>query len=394
MAYIYDKQDLSIHAVTPIAPGGDEIGFFDGMEKFFEVQAYAKNTDAYDDLLRKKMEPVIQRLEDAGVEGLVNPGNFGGMASDPSTNTDNRKIYLDRLLKGIKDNPSLFPEPQYQNINPESIDADIKNEARALIERGKGMEERLTGMGQVGAFVGEIGGFLVDDNFVALNLITGGVRPLGYAAWSLARRVLYEGILAAGTEGLLQAGVKEWYDQLGIKYGVEDFIYNVAGAATFGAGLPVALRGVGAGLEFTTQQMRKGLDALSGAGHVSSRDAAFARAILDAEDITIEAINASDLPPHEAVAALDQATAELAANKIKDVSGLTPEQSVAPTVRPTQVEAPTSLDRQIDDIADDDIIFIDNEVNGAPIEISGAAIKDAIRQDNAMLDRLRGCVLR
>lgn len=392
MAYIYDKQDLSIHAVTPIAPGGDEIGFFDGMEKFFEVQAYAKNTDAYNELLSKKMEPIIQRLEDAGVEGLINPGNFGGMASDPSTNTDNRKIYLDRLLKGIKDNPSLFPEPQYQNINPENIDADIKNEARALIERGKGMEERLTGMGQVGAFIGEVGGFLVDDNFFELNLITG--RPIGMAAMSLARRVLYEGIAAAGAEGLLQAGVKEWYDQLGIKYGVEDFIYNVAGAATFGAGLPVALRGVGAGLRFTTKQMQRGLDALSGAGHISRQDAAHAKAILDDEDIIREAINASDLPPHEAVAALDQATAELAANKIKDVSGLTPEQSVAPTVRSTQVEAPTSLDRQIDDIADDDIIFIDNEVNGAPIEISGAVIKDAIRQDNAMLDRLRGCVLR
>jgi len=392
MAYIYDKQDLSIHAVTPIAPGGDEIGFFDGMEKFFEVQAYAKNTDAYNELLSKKMEPIIQRLEDAGVEGLINPGNFGGMASDPSTNTDNRKIYLDRLLKGIKDNPSLFPEPQYQNINPENIDADIKNEARALIERGKGMEERLTGMGQVGAFIGEVGGFLVDDNFFELNLITG--RPIGMAAMSLARRVLYEGIAAAGAEGLLQAGVKEWYDQLGIKYGVEDFIYNVAGAATFGAGLPVALRGVGAGLRFTTEQMRRGLDALSDAGHISSRDAAYAKANVDDEDIIREAINASDLPPHEAVAALDQATAELAANKIKDVSGLTPEQSVAPTVRSTQVEAPTSLDRQIDDIADDDIIFIDNEVNGAPIEISGAVIKDAIRQDNAMLDRLRGCVLR
>jgi len=362
------------------------------MEKFFEVQAYAKNTDAYNELLSKKMEPIIQRLEDAGVEGLINPGNFGGMASDPSTNTDNRKIYLDRLLKGIKDNPSLFPEPQYQNINPENIDADIKNEARALIERGKGMEERLTGMGQVGAFIGEVGGFLVDDNFFELNLITG--RPIGMAPMSLARRVLYEGIAAAGAEGLLQAGVKEWYDQLGIKYGVEDFIYNVAGAATFGAGLPVALRGVGAGLRFTTEQMRRGLDALSDAGHISSQDAAYARAILDDEDIIIEAINASDLPPHEAVAALDQATAELAANKIKDVSGLTPEQSVAPTVRSTQVEAPTSLDRQIDDIADDDIIFIDNEVNGAPIEISGAVIKDAIRQDNAMLDRLRGCVLR
>jgi hypothetical protein len=392
MAYIYDKQDLSIYAVTPIAPGGDEIGFFDGMEKFFEVQAYAKNTDAYNELLSEKMEPIIQRLEDAGVEGLINPGNFGGMASDPSTNTDNRKIYLDRLLKGIKDNPSLFPEPQYQNINPENIDADIKNEARALIERGKGMEERLTGMGQVGAFIGEVGGFLVDDNFFYLNLITG--RPIGMAAMSLARRVLYEGIAAAGAEGLLQTGVKEWYDQLGIKYGVEDFIYNVAGAATFGAGLPVALRGVGAGLKFTTQQMRNGLDALSGAGHISRPDAAHAKAILDDEEIIREAINASDLPPHEAVAALDQATAELAANKIKDVSGLTPEQSVAPTVRSTQVEAPTSLDRQIDDIADDDIIFIDNEVNGAPIEISGAVIKDAIRQDNAMLDRLRGCVLR
>jgi len=392
MTFIYDEPDPKSRATLNAAPGGEEIGFFEGMSETFTIQAKARNTDAYSQLLKEVMQPIIDRLEEATGENYTNPGDHVGITSAIGQNEKMQKWALGRVLKGMQDNPGLFPETVYQGMTPESIDAKIKERAKLEIERGEDIDARLTGMGSIGAFVGEVGGFAVDGNFLELNLIGGLAANIGK---SFAKRVLYQGLASAGIEGVLQTGVKDWFDEIGVEYTAADFWYNVAAAGTLGAAIPVAGAGVGRAYNFTSDQISRGLDALAGNGYLSKRDADMAKTALTDEDILSEApTQYPDMDPLEAEIKVEQDTADLYAGKTPDFEGIRDPASAEPTPREIDTADPTALDPEIDALADDDIIVIDAPQDGAPLELTGAELKQQVAQDNSMLDRLRGCVLK
>lgn len=392
MTFIYDEPDPKSRATLNPAPGGEEIGFFEGMSETFTIQAKARNTDAYNELLKEQMQPIIERLKEATGNSYINPGNYGGMSSAIGQNEKMQKWALGRVLKGMQDNPELFPETAYQGMTPETIDAAIKERAKSEIERGEDINARLTGMGSIGVFVGEVGGFAVDDNFLELNLIGGLFTNIGK---SFAKRVLYQGLASAGIEGVLQTGVKDWFDEIGVEYTAADFWYNVAAAGTLGAAIPVAGAGVGRAYNFTSDQISKGLDALAGNGYLSQRDVNMAKTALTDEDILSEApTQYPDVDPLEAEIKVEQDTADLYAGKTPDFEGIRDPASAEPTPREIDTADPTALDPEIDALADDDIIVIDAPQDGAPLQLTGAELKQQVAQDNSMLDRLRGCVLK
>jgi hypothetical protein len=392
MTFIYDEPDPKSRATLNPSPGGEEIGFFEGMSETFTIQAKARNTDAYSQLLKEVMQPIIDRLEEATGENYINPGDHVGITSAIGHNEKRREFGLQRALKGMRDNPDLFPETAYQGMTLETIDAAIKERAKLEIERGDDINARLTGMGSIGAFVGEVGGFAVDGNFLELNLIGGLAANIGK---SFAKRVLYQGLASAGIEGVLQTGVKDWFDEIGVEYTAADFWYNVAAAGTLGAAIPVAGAGVGRAYNFTSDQISRGLDALAGNGYLSKRDADMAKTALTDEDILSEApTQYPDMNPLEAEIKVEQDTADLYAGKTPDFEGIRDPASAEPTAREIDTADPTALDPEIDALADDDIIVIDAPQNGAPLQLTGAELKQQVAQDNSMLDRLRGCVLK
>jgi hypothetical protein len=392
MTFIYDEPDPKSRATLNAAPGGEEIGFFEGMSETFTIQAKARNTDAYNELLKGQMQPIIERLKEATGNSYINPGNYGGMSSAIGQNEKMQKWALGRVLKGMQDNPGLFPETAYQGMTPETIDAAIKERAKSEIERGEDINARLTGMGSIGAFVGEVGGFAVDDNFLELNLTGGLAANIGK---SFAKRVLYQGLASAGIEGVLQTGVKDWFDEIGVEYTAADFWYNVAAAGTLGAAIPVAGAGVGRAYNFTSDQISRGLDALAGNGYLSQRDVNMAKTALTDEDILSEApTQYPDMDPLEAEIKVEQDTADLYAGKTPEFEGVRDPAKAEPTAREIDTADPTALDPEIDALADDDIIVIDAPQDGAPLQLTGAELKQQVAQDNSMLDRLRGCVLK
>jgi hypothetical protein len=392
MTFIYDEPDPKSRATLNAAPGGEEIGFFEGMSETFTIQAKARNTDAYNELLKGQMQPIIERLKEATGNSYINPGNYGGMSSAIGQNEKMQKWALGRVLKGMQDNPGLFPETAYQGMTPETIDAAIKERAKSEIERGEDINARLTGMGSIGAFVGEVSGFAVDDNFLELNLTGGLAANIGK---SFAKRVLYQGLASAGIEGVLQTGVKDWFDEIGVEYTAADFWYNVAAAGTLGAAIPVAGAGVGRAYNFTSDQISRGLDALAGNGYLSQRDVNMAKTALTDEDILSEApTQYPDMDPLEAEIKVEQDTADLYAGKTPEFEGVRDPAKAEPTAREIDTADPTALDPEIDALADDDIIVIDAPQDGAPLQLTGAELKQQVAQDNSMLDRLRGCVLK
>ena len=392
MTFIYDKPDPKSKATLSPAPGGEDIGFFEGMSETFTIQATARNTDAYNELLKEQMQPIIERLKEATGNSYINPGNYGGMSSAIGQNEKMQKWALGRVLEGMQDNPELFPETAYQGMTPETIDAAIKERAKSEIERGKDMDARLTGMGSVGAFVGEVGGFAVDDNFLELSLAGGLWANIGK---TFAKRVLYQGLASAGIEGVLQTGVKDWFDEIGVEYTAADFWYNVAGAGVLGAALPVAGAGIKGTYNFTSDQIGRGLDALAGNGYLSKREVDMAKTALTDEDILSEApTQYPDMDPLEAEIKVEQDTADLYAGKMPEFEGVRDPAKAEPTAREIDTADPTALDPEIDALADDDIIVIDAPQDGAPLQFTGAELKQQVAQDNSMLDRLRGCVLK
>jgi len=101
--------------------------------------------------------------------------------------------------------------------------------------------------------------------------------------------------------------------------------------------------------------------------------------------------------PEAHMARAEKATSDLYAGRLPEVEGNPLIDMPAPKVPDVDT---TSIDALVDnfkavsdDIADDDVLYFDNDA-GDPIEFSGAQIKQDIAQDDTMLDRLRGCVIR
>lgn len=101
--------------------------------------------------------------------------------------------------------------------------------------------------------------------------------------------------------------------------------------------------------------------------------------------------------PEAHLARAEMATANLYAGRLPEVEGNPSIDIAAPRVPDIDSDSLTGVvdnwEALSNDIADDEIIYFDNDA-GDPVEFSGAQIKQEINQDDSMLDRLRGCVIR
>ena len=550
MSFFYGKSEPEKIGINVLPDTGDEIGFIEAIPKAYKAQVRGKNTDTYEYLLSEQMEPILETIKERSGEEFTNPGRYIGATDTMGHNERARNNTINKILKHIKKSPDLYPE--YQDLSPEIIDRRIKDIAKAEIDASEKDREKLTTAGVIGDFIGGTGGVFVDQNFFELNLLTLGINA---PAQTLARTLFRDAVVGAGTEAILQTGVKEWYDELGVEYGWSDFVGNVSMAGVGSAVLPQALRyggkGIKAGVSLTNDQLRKGLTALRDAGYIDKKDADIISDMVDDADIlgerppspnaegdinaavpsakpvaeavakdtapdlvdpkpiadpvdeitgmplnpdgtvtlyhatdiesanlivesqtlksaaepsvymstaksgtgygdTVVAIDikpdalrlddefpdgrmdfAVDAPkkeiavvnarvltpaveadiaaapqpkvaedvfdPEAHMARAEKATSDLYAGRLPEVEGNPLIDMPAPKVPDVDT---TSIDALVDnfkavsdDIADDDVLYFDNDA-GDPIEFSGAQIKQDIAQDDTMLDRLRGCVIR
>lgn len=550
MSFFYGKSEPEKIGLNVLPDTGEEIGFVEAIPKAYKAQVRGKNTDTYEYLLSEQMEPILDIIKERSGEDFINPGSYIGATDTMGHNERARNNTINKILKHIKKSPDLYPE--YQDLSPEIIDRRIKDIAKTEIDASEKDREKLTTAGVIGDFIGGTGGVFVDQNFFELNLLTLGINA---PAQTLSRTLFRDAVVGAGTEAILQTGVKEWYDEIGVEYGWADFVGNVSMAGVGSAVLPQALRyggkGIKAGVSLTNDQLRKGLTALRDAGYIDKKDADIIGDMVDDADILAERppspsaegdINAAvpsakpvaeavakdtapdlvdpkpiadpvdeitgmplnpdgtvtlyhatdiesanlivesqtlksaaepsvymstaksgtgygdtvvaidikpdalrlddefpdgrmdfavDAPkkeiavvnarvltpaveadiaaapqpkvaedvfdPEAHMARAEKATADLYAGRLPEVEGNPPIDMPAPKVPDVDT---TSIDALVDnfkavsdDIADDDVLYFDNDA-GDPIEFSGAQIKQDIAQDDTMLDRLKGCVIR
>ena len=285
---------------TPLGYGGEEIGMFDAMGAAYEAQVRGSNIDTYTDLMREELQPLIDAISERQGLTFSNPGRYFG-ASDSMGHSDRvREQSLVKLFTHLDDNRELYPE--FETLTRETLDEIIKEEALAAIEAGQEARSRETVLGTVGGFIGQAGGVFTDQAFFDQMVMMGPMAFVRGGPRSLGRTMLAEGLIGLGTEAMLQPGVREWYQTLGLEYSFEDMLINIGIGGIIGAGLPPAIMGAGKGVSMTTDQVRRGIEVLRGNG-IPAREADLAIDALDDFDALTTDIPETFTAPDEATPA-------------------------------------------------------------------------------------------
>ena len=243
----------------------------------FDVGKYnggsGRNSKAF--TLMDVWDPIIDLANENGGD-FENPGVYlSGSVTRGSSPALYEKVTND-IYSWLSENKDTLP-PELQNITPVEID---KRKEEFVKSKEAEMAELLrTSPGFLPAtsrFVGSMGSSFFDP-------ITVASLPFGGWSKSFGKQLLQNAAINAGTGAYTELDVKEWYDELGLEYGYDDFVRNVAMQTAFGAALPVGV----AGIQLTAAQTKKGWEVLSGKGRkpASEEDEALA-AVLDAQQET------------------------------------------------------------------------------------------------------------
>ena len=298
MSIFFDQYYNTGVGDTPFGFGGEELGFFDAMGAAYEAQIRGSNIDTYTDLMREELQPLVDAISERQGLTFSNPGRFFG-ASDSRGHSDrSRAQALEKLFTHLDENRELYPE--FSELSRSTLDARIKEQALAAIEAGEEARSRETTMGKVGGFLGQGGGVFTDQAFLDQMVMMGPMAFMRHKG--LGQAMLAEGLIGAGTEAILQPGVREWYQSLGLDYSYEQMLINIGIGGVIGAGLPPVLMGAGKGVAMTTDQVRKGLELFRGNG-IPAREADLAIDALDDFDALTTDIPETFTAPDEATPA-------------------------------------------------------------------------------------------
>ena len=278
MTIFFDEYRNTGFGDTPVSYGGEEIGLFEAMGIAYESQVRGSNIDTFVELMGEELQPVIDTILERQDIKFRNPGNIFGPSDEFRGSEIRRENRLNRIFNHLEDNRELYPE--FMDLTRQSLGETIKTKALEAIEMGREARARENTLGTIGGFIGQAGGIFDDQAFLDLMIMTGPAAFLRMGPQTLGRRVLGEAMIGAGVEAVLQPGVKEWYDTLGIDYSYSDMLANIAAGGIIGAALPPVIDGGVAGVKMTSQQVSRGLDAFRGNG-IKPKDADIIQDILE-----------------------------------------------------------------------------------------------------------------
>jgi uncharacterized protein YoxC len=180
----------------------------------------------------------------------------------------------EQIFDHVRKNADLLPE-EITSMNFESIDLRTIDMAQQAQKELADITNTSTDFSnQVARFFGMIAGAGTDPAMVPFLFAGGGPGTVLKVAFR-------EAVIGAGATAFIQPAVADWYKELGYDYTWRDFRNNVTAGAVGGAAFGVALKGAGAGIRLTNNQMKKGIKVLS--DNVNGVDAR-TRALIDLLD--------------------------------------------------------------------------------------------------------------
>ena len=208
--------------------------------------------------------PIVDEINaKSGPVQFVNPGHFlvRAGAATPDYEEKGYQFAAERIYKYVDENQDLFPE--LSDLRDRDFAETAKSLAISAREEFNELDQRSPGLLNLGAqFTGSAGAFFRDPSM----LLT-----LPMALYSVGTKKLYEiglieAAVAAGTEAANQPAVAKWWEELGYDYTYEDFVARVGTAAAFGFALPYGFAAGKKGIDMTTDQIKKGVNAFRSSG--------------------------------------------------------------------------------------------------------------------------------
>ena len=309
----------------------------DFAENFFAAQDNMRLNDQSQSkelILKDLWTPIVEEMRETfpnqgfGGRDFENPADFLGIGlgvySSAGGPQDRYNFAVNTLLNFMNENQESLPD-HLKGITVQSLEDIAKERAQAARKYAEEVGARnFTFSGTLGQFTGGVSG-LIDDPVNAFGL-------MGSSAKNLWRLAFTEAAIGAGTGAIAEAGVADWYEELGYDYTYQDFLrnvaYNTVGSAAFGVGIRVS-----------ADAAKSGWNAISNSGKANKdsqalADAAEAREELEADNPFTDA----NLPPAQAEHTSRTVSAEAAVEN--NTAPMIPnEATIQPT--PEMIEAAT-----------------------------------------------------
>lgn len=116
--------------------------------------------------------------------------------------------------------------------------------------------------------------YQMDDPIIVSSMLFGGAKSL----WQMA---FQEAALGAGSEALVQQVVQDWHKETGMEYTNEQYWKAVMYGGAIGFAFPFAFRGAGKTVSLTTEQLKKGIDAIKKTGARQTPDGQAAQEVAE-----------------------------------------------------------------------------------------------------------------
>jgi hypothetical protein len=268
MSIIYS--DINIQPYKSNAPvlGGEDTGFLENMQAAYDAQesftkGSASRTIAFDDIFAPIRQKVIDRSNVSAVDRV---SMFGADSRNQYAWADrDYPKYVNNTLDYIKQNPTLFPEPEFQGLSYDMLEGKAVEGSRKKIEDQKEVGARQTFFGGVGEFIGDIGGnwSTMDTFSLAVPEVKGPA-----AIWPIVNRMFQNTILNTGVEAAKYPDIKDWQEKVtGQEYGFKEFLQHEKDVAIGTIALTGAFEGAfkvpyKKGYRWTKDSMLEGVEKL------------------------------------------------------------------------------------------------------------------------------------
>ena len=268
MSIIYS--DINIQPYKSNAPvlGGEDTGLFENMQAANDAQesftkGSASRTIAFDEIFAPIRQKVIDRSNVSAVDRV---NMFGADSRNQYAWADrDYPKYVNNTLDYIKQNPTLFPEPDFQGLTYDILEGKAVEGSKKKIEDQKEIGARQTFLGGVGEFIGNISGnwSTMDTFSLAVPEVKGPA-----AIWPIVNRMFQNTIVNTGVEAAKYPDIKGWQEKVtGQEYGFKEFLQHEKDVAIGTIALTGAFEGAfkvpyKKGYRWTKDSMLEGVEKL------------------------------------------------------------------------------------------------------------------------------------
>jgi len=346
MSVVFERADRATAAVETRSDVPIGTGFGQALRAGITMNPQFKGK-----YVRQQWAPIVDQIEEITGESFYNPGEH---LQQDLFQAGGRDSYLyayqgqvARIRRYVRENRESLPVELVTTVlDPDMHKAWEEGARQYALAEMEALETQTEMQPGLGASLGRLAGSLVaglDDPVTQSSLLIGAGRG---SLWNIA---LQEAAINAGFEAIQQPAVKEWYDELGLDYDWADFYTNVIAAGALAGAAPLAMRAGGKAVRLTTEQARRGYEALISSGARDTDVSAAARILGEAEEFDFTTSPFADTPAGRAahMERLRTAERQLAAGEAVRVEEPPADLFAAAARRPT-IQSLTRADIRVD----------------------------------------------